>query len=357
LNFLKQSTVATVMLGPFISSANGSSASTGLTISQADVRLSKNGANFAQKSSGTAATHNEAGWYSVPLNGTDANTVGALIVAVHEAGALPVWREFQIVEEDIFEALLASSAAAFNSSDQVTVGSIAANAITATSIASFALTAVKIGTDAITSDKIAANAIGASELAADAITEIRSLATGTSDSGGAGEIVDAERTEADDVWTGAWILFTSGAFANKARIITDFDAAADRITFSPSVGASVGSGITYEILPNAGVDVQSLRGANSGLDQPGFLINGRVDADVTNSLATDTYAEPGQEAPGATVSLATKIGYLYKFLRNKITQTSTTLSVFADDASTVDQKATVSDDATTYTRGEIGTGP
>jgi len=74
-------------------------------------------------------------------------------------------------------------------------------------------------------------------------------------------------------------------------------------------------------------------------------------------LNIDTFSEPGQEAPPATTTLIKKIGYLYKFLRNKITQTSTTLSIFADDAATVDQKATVSDDATTYTRGEIGTGP
>lgn len=82
-----------------------------------------------------------------------------------------------------------------------------------------------------------------------------------------------------------------------------------------------------------------------------------VNAEVLDVLNTDTFAEPGQEAPGATVSLVKKIGYLYKAFRNKITQTSTTLSIFADDASTVDQKATVSDDATTYTRGEIGSGP
>jgi hypothetical protein len=33
------------------------------------------------------------------------------------------------------------------------------------------------------------------------------------------------------------------------------------------------------------------------------------------------------------------------------------MSLFADDASTVDQKSTVSDDGTTYTAGEIATGP
>lgn len=83
----------------------------------------------------------------------------------------------------------------------------------------------------------------------------------------------------------------------------------------------------------------------------------QVNTEVLDVLNVDTFAEPGQEAPAATTTLVKKIGYLYKFLRNKITQDATTLKVYADDGSTVDQKATVSDDATTFTRGEIGTGP
>jgi hypothetical protein len=82
-----------------------------------------------------------------------------------------------------------------------------------------------------------------------------------------------------------------------------------------------------------------------------------VNTEVVDALNVDTYTEPGQEAPGVTVSLATKINYLYKFMRNKITQTSTTLSVFGDDASTVHHKSTVTDDGTTYTRSEISAGP
>jgi len=234
--------------------------------------------------------------------------------------------------------------------------------------------------------------------------------------------VDAARTEGDDVWTGAWILFTSGTVANQCRLITDFASGTDTVTFAPAVTASVGAGITYEILPNGAVDLQSWLGIVSALQLPLPLDTGRVDVSVgtmqtntvtaaaiasgaidadsfagnaidafviadgaidnatfaadvgstaiatnvigiaakkgvVDALNVDTYAEPGQEAPPATTTLIKKIGYLYKFLRNKITQTSTTLSVFADDAATVDQKATVSDDATTYTRGEIGTGP
>ena len=82
-----------------------------------------------------------------------------------------------------------------------------------------------------------------------------------------------------------------------------------------------------------------------------------VNAEVVDALATDTYAEPGQGAPAATASLATKVGHLYKLARNKKTQTSSEFKVFADDGTTVDQKAAVSDDGTTTTVGELGTGP
>ena len=83
----------------------------------------------------------------------------------------------------------------------------------------------------------------------------------------------------------------------------------------------------------------------------------QVNTEVLDVLNTDTFAEPGQEAPGATVSLVKKIGYIYKSFRNKFTQDATTAKLYADDGTTVDQKATVSDDATTFTRGEMGTGP
>src|SRR3990172_1557128 len=181
----------------------------------------------------------------------------------------------------------------------IDAATFAAGAIDASAIASFAITAAKIGTDAITSDKIAANAIGASEIAdgaidagaiaadaitsakiadfailainlgtdsitaekiaADAATELRgALATGTSDAGGSTTtMVDAARTEADDVWNGAWILFTSGAVSGQCRLIVEFVASTDTITFAPETTASIGSGITYEILPNGAVDLQS----------------------------------------------------------------------------------------------------
>jgi hypothetical protein len=82
-----------------------------------------------------------------------------------------------------------------------------------------------------------------------------------------------------------------------------------------------------------------------------------VKTQVVAALNTDTYTEPGQGAPGVNISLAAKIGYLYKAFRNRITQTSTTLSIYADDAVTVDHKSATTDDGVTYSRGEISTGP
>jgi hypothetical protein len=83
----------------------------------------------------------------------------------------------------------------------------------------------------------------------------------------------------------------------------------------------------------------------------------QVNAEVVDALNVDTYAEPGQGTPGATITLAAKINYLYKAWRNRITQTATTYSLYNDDAATVDHKASVSDNGTTFDKGEVATGP
>jgi hypothetical protein len=103
--YLKQSTSATVVIGPFVDDTDGKTAETGLTISQADIRLSKNGGAFAQTNDATGASHMENGYYSVPLDATDTITLGRLTVAVSKSGALPVYREFQVVTANVYDTL------------------------------------------------------------------------------------------------------------------------------------------------------------------------------------------------------------------------------------------------------------
>ena len=107
--WLKQSTAVTIGLGPFLDDTDGKTAETGLTISQADVRLKKNNGSWAQKSDTNSATHEENGWYAVALNTTDTNTLGILIVSVSESGALPVWREFMVVPANVYDSMVAGS--------------------------------------------------------------------------------------------------------------------------------------------------------------------------------------------------------------------------------------------------------
>jgi hypothetical protein len=106
---LKQSTAATIKLGAFVDDTDGKTAETALTISQADIRLSKNGGDFAQSNNAAGATHDENGYYDIPLDTTDTGTLGRLRVAVSESGALPVWQDFLVVTANVYDSLVGGS--------------------------------------------------------------------------------------------------------------------------------------------------------------------------------------------------------------------------------------------------------
>ena len=157
----------------------------------------------------------------------------------------------------------------------ITAATFAAGAIDAAAVANGAIDAATFAAGAIDSAAIATGAIDADALASDAVTEIRSLVSGTSDSGSTTTMVDAARTEGDtDYWKGAWILFTSGNIANQCRLITAFDPATDTITFSPATTQAVATQ-TYEILPAGRSDVALWLGTAVNA-----LQSGRVDAFV-----------------------------------------------------------------------------
>lgn len=107
--FLKQSTAVDIALGPFVDDTDGKTAETGLTLSQADIRLKKNAGAWAQKNQSSSASHEENGWYEASLDTTDTNTLGILKVAVHETGALPVFATFMVVPANVYESLVSGT--------------------------------------------------------------------------------------------------------------------------------------------------------------------------------------------------------------------------------------------------------
>lgn len=191
-NWLKQSTAVEIAMGPFLDETDGKTAETGLTITQADIRLKKNGGAWAQKNASQTLTHEENGWYEVSLDTTDTGTLGILIVAIHESGALPVWREFLVVPANVYDSIVGDSDKLQVDTVQVTGTSQTARDLGASVLLSSGTGAgqislssgtVTVGTNndktgyalasgAITSETVATGAIDADALAADAVNEI-----------------------------------------------------------------------------------------------------------------------------------------------------------------------------------------
>jgi len=101
---LRANTAVDVLIGPFIDDTDGKTAETGLTISQADVLLSKLGQALAQKNDANAAAHDANGYHNCPLDTTDTATEGSLTLIVHESGALPVRHDFMVLAEAAWDS-------------------------------------------------------------------------------------------------------------------------------------------------------------------------------------------------------------------------------------------------------------
>lgn len=109
MRWLKQSTSVDVPIGPFVDSSDGVTPETGLTITQSDIRIKKNGGAWAQKNAAQTLTHEENGYYEVTLDATDTDTLGLLRLAVNESGALPVWEDFLVLPANVYESLVGNT--------------------------------------------------------------------------------------------------------------------------------------------------------------------------------------------------------------------------------------------------------
>lgn len=214
-NFLRQATASqSRMFGPFVDDTDFKTLKTGLTIANTDIKLSVNGGAGASKNSG-GGTHRNNGDYSITLDATDTATVGELSATCLVSGALVVKKTWWVLEEAIYDALFAPSAAAFDSSMRVDVGKLLGSATDATNLGK-----------------------AADSMFRGAVTGSTSTTT----------LIDSSLTQsANDHWKGRILIFTSGALQYQATDITAFDASLDKLTFSALTG-SPSNGDTYIIL-------------------------------------------------------------------------------------------------------------
>lgn len=567
--WLKQSTAVTVKLGPFIDDVDFKTAETALTISQADIRLSKNGGAFAQSNNAAGATHDASGYYGVPLDTTDTNTLGTLRVFVAESGALQVWQDFMVAPANVWDSLFGADFLQVDATQllgttfatptvagvpevDVThwIGTAAATptvagvpevdlthiagAAVSTTTAQLGVNAVQVSGDggaadnleaafdgtgsvftltqlrinsaaaggAVDIDNSAGPAISAATSSGNAVDiastggngdGIHVAGNGSGDgldavagatgvgmrlTGGAtsGDGLRATATTGDGITaqaatvgsgitaygaagpgllaqgdtdnpgaqltgdgTGAGLLATGGTTAPGATLMGGAVSGAGLLAQGNGAGAGVqavgtsgnqgliatgnGSAAGFRVTggaSGAGLEAVGQGGAKdidaNELDNiqadtndlqtrlPAALVGGRIDAsvgamaaavvtaaaiatdaidadalaadavteiqaglstltaanvnaEVVDALNVDTYAEIGQEAPAATQTIRKMLAFLFKAWRNKSTQDATDYKLFNDAGTVVDQKATVSDSGTVFTRDEIGTGP
>lgn len=139
-----------------------------------------------------------------------------------------------------------------------------------------------------------------------------------------------------------------------------FDPATDTVANVTTVG-SVTSAVTVGTMNAAVINAASI--AASALDGKGDWnivvpdvagtapTASEINAEIVDALSVDTYAQP-TSALAATASITDILTWVGALFRNKMTQTATTTSLRNDGDTLNISTSTVSDDTTTFTRGE-----
>ena len=382
MRYLKQSTSVLTVLGPFIDSASGTSALTTLTLSQADIRLSKNGGAFAQKSQASTCSTMENGYYSCDLNTTDSGTLGSLVVAVNESGSLAVWHDYSVVTANIWDtffstdqfdvnatninggtattALATHATSALSTYAPTTAGTVTTHGAQA-SVLSAVTTAGTVLTHGAQASAITAlNNLSTTDIVTQttsALTSYAPVTSGTVLTQATSALATHAPVTTGTVLTQATSAITTYAPVTAGTVLTQ--AASALGTHAPATAGTVLTQATSALgtyAPTTAGTVMTHAAQASAITALNNISAADVNAEVVDAIATDTYAEPAQGAPGATVSLSTKIGHMYKGWRNKSETTSVLTSIYNDAGAVVDTKATVSDDGNTYTKEEYVSG-
>jgi len=310
MRFLKTNTATRVTVGPFFDKTDGVTPEVALTVTSCKLTFmvdtggvptlvldtnptASGGANDMVHVAG-----DDAGFYDLELAAANVNYVGRAMLALTDAAThCPVFHEFMILPANAYDSLVGGS-------DALQVDTIQVGGTTQT-----------------------ARDIGASVL----------LSSGS----GAGQLDFTSGVVKANLIQILGTVLTETAGQIAAAFKQFFDVASPTGTMKAITNVVTATNLTNA--PTAGDLTAAMKTS--------------VNTEVVDALNVDTYAEPGQGAPPATATLAAKINYIFKAWRNKKTQTSTQFSLFNDDAATVDQKATISDDTVTTTFGEVVTGP
>lgn len=378
--------------------------------------LCKNGATAAiRHATVTATTYDSYGSYLVTLDTTDTGTLGRLrVMFAAAASTVPIWEDFTVLAANIYDSLIGGGdTLAVNTTKlggttqtgrdvglsvllssgtgtgQVSLSSGTVTAGTVSDKTGYGLSsaAVQAIWDALTSALTTVGSIGKlivtnldttiSSRSSYAGGDTSGVTTLLSRVGGAitlsGGAVTVGTNNDKTGYTASTVSDKTGYSLSAGAIQAIWDALTSALTTVGSVGklivdnvnATISSRSTYSggavASVTAGVIVTTNNDktgytASTVSDKTGYTLTTTpaTSADVLTQVnaALDTAGTELTAVPTTTGTLRQKIAYLHQYFRNRKTITSTTETLYKEDASTSLSTATLSDDGTTFVKGE-----
>jgi len=150
--------------------------------------------------------------------------------------------------------------------------------------------------------------------------------------------------------------FTTASSIGKALYTGNIvpGAAGGHFIAGTNAATTITTGLTTTFTGNLTGSVGSI--ASGGITSASFAGDAISAASVASATVDKIWAKTMTElsaVPGVTADALSAIAFIFEMTRNKITQTATTQIAYKDDGSTALATATVSDDGTTFTRGEF----
>jgi len=330
---LKVGTAVTISMGPALDKTDGVTPETGLSPT---VYLTKNGAAWAARNSATAISHGRDGFYLVPINANDTDTLGSLRAEFTDATThTPVWEEFNVVSANYWDTKYGTERFDVNVkevSDNTTVADNLETVFTTISTAARA-GVMNAGT---------ATAVGASTI---------TLSSGLSAS-------------SNNIVGSVVVIETATTGQLQARVISGWNNTTKVADVDPAWTTTPTGTVTYVVFFAAPATTTSPPAVN--LTQwlgstPNGLSSGRVDTTVgamaanvvtASALATDAVSEiadgfldrnmaTGTDSGTDSTSVRTPRQAL-RALRNKVTISAGTMTVTKEDDSTASWTSAIS---------------
>lgn len=286
---IRRGSAFTLQFGPFVDKD-------GNVVSSATVtpRLSKKGASWVARNDATAIVHTENGYYTVVLDATDTNTLGSLKIASTDGtNYVPVFDEFEVTPETVYDALYSGSNDAFDALGRVTVGTWA------TTTATDGQVAVKTtDTDAILVDTNSLNDVKITTARANNLDNldvtVSSRATQAS--------VDSKASQV----TVDNIEATTNAISGQTTSLDTVKITTARANNLDNLDATVGSRATQTSNNTIEGKVDSIDGRI-----PGLLVGGRMDSNIgaldSAVIKASAFDVDSLDAPAFSAAAVSKI--------------------------------------------------